>query len=392
MTEPLVSVVTPTLDMGHVIGDTVDSVLGQDYPNVEYLVMDGGSRDGTVELLEGYGERLRFVSEPDAGQADALNRGLELTRGEVFAFLNADDRYRPGAVRAAVEGFQRNPGCSVIYGDGYLLDPAGERVAPYPTRDFDPATLAEGCYICQPAAFLSRAALESVGGFDARMECALDYELWVRMAQAGHRFARVEGVLAEARVLPASKSLARRRTLYRESIAVAKRAYGFVSWSWLEPYARFLVGGGDQFYEPSPTSTRTRVLAFALGVRHNPRAPLRLLRDMRSNGFTGRFPDGWIGKRFVLEVDRPARATRLRVSGRNEADVRRPLVLGVTVDGRRAGWRLVRRRGPFAFELPLPAGGGRDRCRVAIQSAWTWRPPADDGRRLSCYVDAVEAA
>ena len=91
---PRVTVVTPTLDMGHFLRETVESVLSQDYPHIDYLVMDGGSRDGSVELLRGYGDRLRFVSEADGGQSDAVNRGFARTEGEIFTFLNADDTYR----------------------------------------------------------------------------------------------------------------------------------------------------------------------------------------------------------------------------------------------------------------------------------------------------------
>src|SRR5262249_45066914 len=99
--EPLVSIVTPSFNMGRVIEETILSVLSQDYPNIEYLVMDGGSTDGTVGILERYKNRLRYVSAPDNGQADAVNRGFGHTRGSIFAYLNADDTYLPGAVTAA---------------------------------------------------------------------------------------------------------------------------------------------------------------------------------------------------------------------------------------------------------------------------------------------------
>src|SRR4051812_50222335 len=103
--EPItVGVVTPTLNSARFLRGAVESVLAQDYPHVDYLVMDGGSSDGTRELLAGYGGRVRWISAPDAGQADAVNRGWRLVRGELLAFLNADDAYRPGAIAAAGGG------------------------------------------------------------------------------------------------------------------------------------------------------------------------------------------------------------------------------------------------------------------------------------------------
>src|SRR5579871_3122093 len=110
---PLVSIVTPSLNMGRFLEETILSVLEQDYPHVEYLVMDGGSSDGTLETLRRYDGRLRYISAPDSGQADAVNRGFAQTSGPIFAFLNADDTYLPGALSAVVQAFQDHPEAAV---------------------------------------------------------------------------------------------------------------------------------------------------------------------------------------------------------------------------------------------------------------------------------------
>src|SRR5687768_1254630 len=133
---PLVSIVTPCLNMGRFLEETIRSVLDQDYSRIEYLVMDGGSTDQTLEILERYRDRLRFMSSPDAGQAAAINRGFDLTSGEIFAFLNADDTYLPGAVAAAVQGFLRHPQAGVIYGDAWHVAGDGSRLAAYPVEPF----------------------------------------------------------------------------------------------------------------------------------------------------------------------------------------------------------------------------------------------------------------
>src|SRR5215207_2657882 len=151
---PTVAIVTPSFEMAGFLRETIDSVLSQDWPHVDYLVMDGGSRDGTRELLESYGDRIRWVSQPDDGQADAVNRGFADTCGSIFTFLNADDIYRPGALSTAVEGLDRHREAGAVYGDADFVDGDGDTVMPYPVRDFDRELLMNECFICQPAAFV----------------------------------------------------------------------------------------------------------------------------------------------------------------------------------------------------------------------------------------------
>lgn len=387
---PTIAVVTPSYRMAGFLRETIESVLAQDWPYVDYLVMDGGSRDGTRELLASYGERIRWVSEPDGGQADAVNRGFERTRGELFAFLNADDVYRPGALRAAVEGFALNPDAAAVYGDADYVDERGAPVLPYPVRDFDRARLMHECFICQPAAFVRRDAWRACGGLDATLDYALDYDLWIRMSGRG-RLARIPGTLASSRMHRANKSLGQRGALYRESTQVARRHFGYVPMTWLEPYARHLVDGVDQFYEHSLPSRRSRALALALGARGNWRQPRRFWRDWQADGRYERFDDGWMSKAFSARRDVPAGATRLVVAGHHLAERRRPLLLSVSVDGRRVGWVRVDGAGSFAraFEL-APEQRGRS-CEVTLVAAWTWRPgrPTGDTRRLSCLLDDV---
>ncbi|MGH9665352.1 MAG: glycosyltransferase, partial [Bryobacteraceae bacterium] len=113
---PRVSVVTPCLNAARYLEETILSVLAQDYAPVEYIVIDGGSTDNTPEILERYKHRLRYESRPDSGAADAINRGFTLASGDIFAYLNADDTYLPGAIAAAVRAFDENAGAAVVYG------------------------------------------------------------------------------------------------------------------------------------------------------------------------------------------------------------------------------------------------------------------------------------
>ena len=123
---PLVSIVTPSYNHGRYIEETIQSVLNQDYPNLEYLVIDGGSSDNTVEILKKYEGRLTWISEKDRGQADAINKGFRMANGEILAWLNSDDTYLPGAVQHSVRYLEAHSEVAMLYGEGYHIDAEGE--------------------------------------------------------------------------------------------------------------------------------------------------------------------------------------------------------------------------------------------------------------------------
>src|ERR1700722_3868709 len=186
---PLVSIVTACYNAAQFIEETMESVLAQDYPRIEYIVMDGGSTDETVDILARYESRFpshikySWISEKDNGAGDAVNRGFARSSGEIFAYLHADDILLAGAISAAVRAFEENPQADVVYGGAFWIDEAGARIGPYPTRDFDRDLLAQECFICQPASFIRRSAFENSGGLDPALQSAFDYELWMRLAR-----------------------------------------------------------------------------------------------------------------------------------------------------------------------------------------------------------------
>ncbi len=236
---PLVSIITPSFNQGRFIRRTIESVLSQDYPKLEYLVMDGGSTDETLDILRSYGNRLTWRSGPDGGQADAVNGGISLARGEILGWLNSDDTYQPGAVRAAATYLTAHPATAVIYGDGYYIDEQDRVIGMYPTEDFDRDRLAKACFICQPAAFFRRSAIETVGGLDTRLQYCMDYELWIRL---GRRFPidRIPHALANSRQYPQTKTWAQRDRLFEELCGVTQRSFGYTSrhWRMWHAYAR----------------------------------------------------------------------------------------------------------------------------------------------------------
>lgn len=204
---PRVSLVTPCRNGMPYLRTAIDSVLAQDYPDLEYLVMDGGSTDGTVELLREYGGRLHWISERDAGQADAIARGFEKTSGTILGWLNADDLLKPGAVRAAVTALLANPRAALVYGRADFIDASGAHIAPCTVVEPSSRTrlLTHGDYIIQPAAFFTREAYASAGGLDRSLYWAMDWDLWLRLAQQ-HDIVCIADELASYRWLGSNKT------------------------------------------------------------------------------------------------------------------------------------------------------------------------------------------
>jgi glycosyltransferase involved in cell wall biosynthesis len=236
MAWPLVSIVTPSYNQGRFLRRTIESVLTQDYPHVEYVVIDGGSTDESVAILREHGDRVAWMSEPDGGQSDAINKGLALTRGDVCAYLNSDDVLYPGAVRRVAEYFRTHPDWDLVYGRADHIDEADRVIEPYPTADYDFDRLVQNCYICQPAAFWRRSIAERIGPFDANLHFAMDYDYWLRIARAGGRIVHVPEAFAGSRLYAATKTLSRRLDVYREIFATCRKHAGAVGYSHVLAY------------------------------------------------------------------------------------------------------------------------------------------------------------
>ena len=286
MSCPLVSIVTPCWNAERFIEETVRSVLCQDYPAIEYVVMDGGSTDRTLEIVARYADRLRYISGPDGGQSAAINRGFDLTRGEIFAFLNADDIYLPGAVSSAVAAFERQPDAAVVYGDATYIDEAGRTIGRYPVEAFTPERLARRCIVCQPAAFLRRQAFADVGRLDERLRYALDYDLWIRLSRR-YPLVRFDSLVAGARLHGAAKTVGQMSAAMRDTMAVLRRRYGYVSYNWIYGYSHHLLTGQSLAMETPGFSPVSAALSFFIGLRYNWRHPLCYCRDIVSTAKEG---------------------------------------------------------------------------------------------------------
>lgn len=278
---PLVTIVTPSFNMAALLPATLESVLGQDYPRIEYIIADGGSTDGTLEILKRYRGRLQYTSAPDDGPADAIHKGFSQARGDLFAWLSADDTYEPGAIRRAVEHLARNPEVDVVYGDGWWINEDGKPIERYPSQPFDASVLERDCFICQPAAFLRASAYRRCG-VDPRQKMSFDYDLWIRMAAAKSRFAYLPEHLANTRMHRRALTLSARRQVFHASMDLLRRHYGYVPFSWIFGYTALRVDGRDQFFERLRPSVTKYLLSLPLGLWYNPYKPFRFLGEWTS--------------------------------------------------------------------------------------------------------------
>lgn len=181
----VVSIVTPSFNQACFLEETIQSVLSQNYPHIEYMIVDGGSTDGSVEIIRRYQDRLAWwVSEPDKGQTDAINKGFARANGDILAWINSDDTYLPGAIAEAAGFLDAHPEVGLVYGDANLIDGKGKVLGRFPARQTDYRRLRRGyVHIPQQTAFFRADLWRRVGPLDPSFYFAMDYDLWVRLAK-----------------------------------------------------------------------------------------------------------------------------------------------------------------------------------------------------------------
>ena len=189
----LITIVTPSLNQGRFLEQTIRSVIRQDYPHIEYIVLDGGSTDNSVEIIKKYQDKISYwVSEPDAGQADALRKGFAMAKGDILCWLNADDLFLQGACSSVADFFAKNPSTHALSAGGYLIDKEGDLLNRWPPAlslgcraTFDKLRFFGMGPMIQPATFWTRRAYEEVGGIDPELEVNMDHDLFIRLAKLG---------------------------------------------------------------------------------------------------------------------------------------------------------------------------------------------------------------
>jgi len=187
---PRISIITPSFNQGRFIKQTIDSILNQNYPNLEYWVVDGGSTDDTVDILKSYGKKINWVSEKDKGQTDAINKGLKRITGDIVAYLNSDDMYLPNTLHTVAEYFMNHADAQWLTGDYFIIDADGKKiqsyVAAYKTMLRRNPTFARLCianFINQPSTFWSRTLIDEIGFLDEHLRYVMDFDYWMRIIQ-----------------------------------------------------------------------------------------------------------------------------------------------------------------------------------------------------------------
>jgi glycosyltransferase involved in cell wall biosynthesis len=218
-----ISIVTPSLNQGRFLQEALESVRLQQYPQVDHLVFDGGSTDGTLPLLQSLGNRgewshVRWISGPDGGQSDALNRGFAEAQGDIVGWLNSDDRYRPGCFDHVVKAFAENPEVDVFYGDFTVINEDGDVRRISREIGFNRFVLLyhRVLYIPTPSTFFRRRVFADGNLLRPDLHYAMDYEFFLRLANAGYRIQHLPGVIADFRLHPESKSCRMKRVQLEE--------------------------------------------------------------------------------------------------------------------------------------------------------------------------------
>ena len=241
---PLISVVTPSLNHARFLERTIQSVLSQDFARLEYIVVDGGSTDGSQDIIRKHSSELAWsVSEPDTGQTDAINKGLAHARGDILAWLNSDDTWLPGTVSAVAAAFAQQPGCGLIYGGANYINEEDLIIGRFPAAQTNHRLLRQGyVHIPQQAAFFRADLWRSLGPLDSSLYFAMDYDLWLRIAKRTP-VKYIPRIWANFRLHETAKTIAADERCWPEMLRIHYRDGGsFLSIIVAKYYIRRLMG------------------------------------------------------------------------------------------------------------------------------------------------------
>lgn len=226
--KPLVSIITPSFNQGKFLKQTIQSITNQDYQNIEYIIIDGGSTDNSVDIIRKHRNKISYwVSEPDRGQAHAINKGLSIANGEIVGWLNADDLLLPKTVSLIIQAFRENPHVDVVYGHLDRIDENGKLIhtptLPKDKVEFSRQLIVGECIVNQPGSFWRKQMIEKVGYLDESLHYGLDYDYWIRIAIAGGAFKKIPNTVAQFRISKDSKTIKETEKMAIEQLKILNR-------------------------------------------------------------------------------------------------------------------------------------------------------------------------
>ncbi len=435
---PRISIVTPSFNQGRYIAETIESVMAQDYPDVEHIVVDARSTDSTLEILKWY-PHLKVICEPDRGQADAINKGFQLATGDIWGFLNSDDTLLPGALYRVAREIDPGGGRHIVMGRCRFIDEHSRFIGiEHPSHFESHRRVLEiwtGHTIPQPAVFWTPEVWKTGGPMDVNLKYHLDYDLFCRFSRK-YRFHFVDQVLATYRLHSESKTEQwTEADRLEDSIRISQRYWGSplgltywqlaLSLAW---YRFNRTGRAREWLRRAQEAWRQgRVLfavpyamtgallgpevAFYVGIyppmRNRARGIVRRVLDRMVAGRgaspqteayleqTDLWKDGWSGPRLVLSREAPMGATTVSVQGWVNLDyMSEPFVLAVRIDGQEIGRQHIKKSGDFVLHMPLPKALEQGRRTIEIDAS-TWFVPHRftrnrDFRPLGWRVGKVE--
>jgi glycosyltransferase involved in cell wall biosynthesis len=224
-TTPLVSIITPSFNQGQFIEETILSIRNQSYKNIEHIVIDGGSTDHTLEILNKYSSSVSWISGPDKGQTDAINKGIKRSHGEILAYLNSDDLYLPETIKTIVDFFSEHPEIDMLYGDIIHIDKHSQYIETIKTGTINFEKYLTGLvYLPQPTVFFRRKIIGKTGYFDEKLHLAMDLDYWIRVFFI-FQTAYLPVTLAKARIYPEAKSSANVKSYFDERLYILKKTF-----------------------------------------------------------------------------------------------------------------------------------------------------------------------
>ena len=386
---PLVTVVTPSYNQGRFIRATIESVLAQDYPAIEYIVMDGGSTDETAAVVSEYAGRLKWISEKDRGQSHAINKGFRMARGEFVSWLNSDDLILPGAVRHAVETFGRNPDLGAVYGEGYLIDETGDARRRFPaTEPFNLWKLIHlSDFVLQQTLYFRKCVFDEVGYLDENLHWGMDWEILMRIGKR-YPIEYIPQYMGSLREYGEAKTFSGGARRFRELARIMRlhsgKRYppGYITYGldtyekiwngWVERHSPEFLGGVSAIVQKYIT----------LGCRY---WIDRTLREAQ-----GWYSDGWAAP--VVKYMLPPGRGKLRIEGmqpdlglpRHDQEIR-------VIGNRTLLQRTAVPLGEFEVALPLTPANGAP-VALELKASRSFRPGRKNGdsRRLAYVLKRVQ--